>query len=173
MLCWYISSQIKIFFNKQCIKVKKGNRYIIKKKPENLKFYYGKHYLYCYNFNIQKKVNFFFLRLLSKIIKQIDFGFLYKIKLVGIGYKIIVRKNCLIFKLGYSHNICYSSPNQIWFFLTRDKSTCLNIFSYNAELVYQIVTEIYHLKPVEPYKGKGFHYFFKAIYRKEGKQAYV
>jgi len=51
------------------------------------------------------------------------------------------------------------------------ENNTLAISGIDKQVVGQFAAEIRSLKPVEPYKGKGFRYVGEIVRRKEGKKA--
>lgn len=126
--------------------------------------------------NIKKKYTKSYLGTLIALFKQAFLEvsvFLYKkIKLVGIGYKALVKnifnKNFLVLKLGYSHNIYFKIPFDIT--ITCLKSDKIFIQSNSYKNITQIAAIIKSYKLPEPYKGKGILYENEKILLKEGKK---
>lgn len=95
-----------------------------------------------------------------------------KLKFIGVGYRILtsneLKKNVLIFKLGYSHSLYYKISDQLQTFCLR--STKLFIFGNSYQEITQTAANIRLYKKPEPYKGKGILYDTENIKLKEGKK---
>ncbi|QTJ62860.1 50S ribosomal protein L6 [Candidatus Nardonella dryophthoridicola] len=94
--------------------------------------------------------------LISNIIFGLNFGFYKKIIIYGIGYKLNVENNILIFNLGYSHLIKCKVPINI---LIKDyNNNEIILFSYDKEALGNFCNEIKMLRKPDVYKGKGIRY---------------
>lgn len=95
----------------------------------------------------------------------------YKLKLVGVGYRVLNVENnntLLLFKLGFSHSIYFKVPKNLK--ITSLKFTKLFICGNSYNFLTQTVALIRMLKKPEPYKGKGILYETEKIVLKEGKK---
>jgi len=95
-----------------------------------------------------------------------------KLKLVGVGYKVLLeKKNALTLlklSLGFSHDIYFKLPNDIQ--ITCYKNNKLIILGNNFKKVSLIASIIRSYKIPEVYKGKGILYENEQIKLKEGKK---
>jgi large subunit ribosomal protein L6 len=96
-----------------------------------------------------------------------------KLKFVGVGYRAFyvdeLKKDLLMFKIGYSHPLYFKIAKDIQTFCL--KSTKLFIYGNSYQLVNQLASSIRSYKKPEPYKGKGILYETEKIKLKEGKKA--
>lgn len=105
------------------------------------------------------------------LFKQAIYGvsLLYKISLIlqGIGYKVDNQDNTLLLKVGYSHIIYISVPDDIKVLLHKN-----NIVCYSARLITlcNFVTKIRKTRFPDVYKGGGILYSGEVIKKKEGKK---
>lgn len=106
--------------------------------------------------------------LISNMVEGVREGFLKKLQLSGIGYKVRVEGNKLILNIGFSHPVEIESPAGIQFDV--DKSNFISISGIDKELVGQIAAKIRKVKPADPYQGKGLRYEDEVVRRKEGKK---
>jgi len=99
-------------------------------------------------------------------------GFINKLRLVGIGYKVFIisKKNfkLLCLKLGYSHNIYCIIPPEIT--VTCPSPTTIFIAGKNSSDVHRLSSVLKTLKLPEVYKGKGVLFENENIKLKEGKK---
>lgn len=86
----------------------------------------------------------------------------------GVGYKVEMKGNELVFALGFSHPVVVSIPEGIT--VTVLKNT-ITIEGADKQKVGQFAAEIRDLKRPEPYLGKGIKYEDEVIRRKQGKKA--
>lgn len=107
-------------------------------------------------------------RLISNMIEGVSNGFEKKLELNGVGYRMAVKGNKLELALGFSHPVVMDMPEGISAVV---EGNALTISGIDKQKVGQFAAEIRELKPVEPYKGKGFRYSGEIVRRKEGKKA--
>ena len=100
-------------------------------------------------------------------------GYSIKLNIVGVGYKAFLEKDKLVLKIGFSHNVTYNIPKNITIKILNQKLLTILITGTDFQKITQTAAEIKHLKPVEPYKGKGIRYFNEIIQLKEGKKTNV
>lgn len=112
--------------------------------------------------------------LLKKLIRNIKMNACNKLKLFGIGYKVLLindkttKYRLLQFKLGYSHNIYFKIPKTIK--IEVRQSNKIFLLGANHNLLYKISSIIKSYKYPDSYKGKGILYFNEQIRLKEGKK---
>ena len=173
MLYIYLPQKISFTSGKNWIKFKSQTQLIIKKKNFTTLFFNknnNKLYLLLKNWNKQN------LKIYYNIINNIHAlknNFILKLRLIGIGFKIDINKNLLKLKLGFSHLINYELPKQLKFIQPKPRIPIYCIIGHNYNIITQIGANLRQLKKPEPYKGKGFRYYFEKIKRKEGKKNYV
>ena len=106
--------------------------------------------------------------LLQNMIEGITNGYVKKLEINGVGYKVALTGRKLVFNLGFSHPIDFPLPDGI------DASVEKNIITISGadkQMVGQVAAEIRALKKPEPYKGKGIKYLDETLRRKAGKSA--
>lgn len=110
--------------------------------------------------------------LIKQLIIETSAKFYFKLKLVGIGYRVFndesFKNQLLLFKLGYSHFIYFKIPVNLKIFCL--KSTKLFIYGNSYKEITQTASVIRTYKTPEPYKGKGILYGNEKIVLKEGKK---
>ncbi len=107
-------------------------------------------------------------RLLENMIKGVTEGFERKLELNGVGYRMAVKGNKLDLALGFSHPVEVEIPQDL---KVQIEKNILTVSGIDKQKVGQFAAKIRDLKPVEPYKGKGFKYDDEIVRRKEGKKA--
>lgn len=114
----------------------------------------------------------FFLRAFSSLIEGyfqgLSRGFLLHLEIVGVGFRVHHHKNYLEFRVGFSHSIKCYIPQDIKIFTPKPTQLCL--FGVDKHRLNQIASYIRHLKPPEPYKGKGIRFKNELVKKKEGKK---
>jgi large subunit ribosomal protein L6 len=109
-----------------------------------------------------------FCALVRSYMEGVTRGFLVHLECVGVGYKVQVVENELIFRLGFSHVVRCAIPPDMKMFTP--KATQLSVFGIDQNRVTQIVAQLRAIKPPEPYKGKGLRLKHEVVRRKEGKK---
>nr|WMP11891.1 50S ribosomal protein L6 [Laurencia australis]WMP12102.1 50S ribosomal protein L6 [Laurencia australis] len=105
--------------------------------------------------------------IINNMILGVSQGFEKKLVIQGVGYRSQIENNNLILNVGYSHPVCIEPPSGID--ITVENNTNISISGVNKEKVGQIAATIRHVRPPEPYKGKGIKYENEIIRRKVGK----
>lgn len=106
--------------------------------------------------------------LLSNAISGATTDFVQQIKIVGLGYKVVISGTKLTFSLGYSHKIEFVLPEGVS--AEVDKSgQLLTLKSTDKLLVGQVASNIKRFRLPEPYKGTGMRSPDEEVRRKAGK----
>lgn len=108
--------------------------------------------------------------LVNNMVIGVTEGYVKKLNIVGVGYKVELKGKNLFLNLGYSHPIDFSPKEGIVFEVDIKKNT-IDVMGIDKEKVGQTAAEIRELRLPEPYKGKGVMYADERIRRKAGKQA--
>lgn len=104
--------------------------------------------------------------LINNMVVGVSTGFVKKLELNGVGFKVAQTSTGLKFSLGFSHDVIYDIPQGI---TTTIEGNVITISGISKQQVGQIAAEIRALKKPEPYKGKGIKYVDERIIRKSGK----
>ncbi len=107
-------------------------------------------------------------RLIANMMTGVSEGFRKTLELNGVGFRIAMKGKTLEMALGFSHPVIVDIPDDVT--VTVDGMT-ITVEGVDKQRVGQFAAEIRALKPVEPYKGKGFRYAGEHVRRKEGKKA--
>ena len=118
--------------------------------------------------------------LVANMVTGVTDGFGKTLEIYGVGYRGQKQGDRMVLALGYSHPIELTpppgleiaevqtfSPTQANEYL----STRFTVRGIDKEAVGQFAAEIRHLRPPEPYKGKGIRYSGERVRRKAGKAA--
>ena len=162
--------KIKIYNKNKTIFFKTSLGLLPLKFNNNINFFIKKNKLIL-NFNMDKnKKNMLnlYTKLIKIKIKGVLQGFKMSLLLKGIGFKALVKNNDLILKLGFSHSIIISIPNNIKI-LNQSNKLIFNSIDYI--FLSQFVHYIKNYKKPEPYKGKGLLLKNEKILQKEGKKS--
>ena len=106
-------------------------------------------------------------KLVSNMISGVSEGFSKTLLIIGVGYRVEMNGNNLLFNLGYSNPIEF--PLEEGVSATLDGNNKLTISGIDSQKVGQTCAEIRSLRPPEPYKGKGVRYENEYVRRKIGK----
>jgi len=107
-------------------------------------------------------------KMISNMIEGVSKGFEKKLELSGVGFRMAVQGRKLNLALGFSHPVEVTIPDGID---AKIEGSALIVSGIDKREVGQFTAEVRGLKPVEPYKGKGFRYSDEIVRRKEGKKA--
>lgn len=96
-----------------------------------------------------------------------------KLELQGVGFKFNIAPTKITLNLGFSHPIEMDIPKGVEVSDDKENKTqlILVVKGMDKQAVGQFAAKIRALKPVEPYKGKGFRYLGERVIRKAGKSA--
>lgn len=114
--------------------------------------------------------------LLANAVHGVTTGFKKELDIVGIGFKAEVKKNAVLFSLGYSHPIEYPIPEGIKISIEKGAKTIQNyvgtitVEGSDRQQVGQVAANIRALREPDPYKGKGIRYAAEYVKLKVGKK---
>lgn len=107
-------------------------------------------------------------RIIANMIKGVTEAFQKQLELNGVGYRMAIQGKKINLALGFSHPVEVVIPEGIE---AKIENNVLTVSGIDKHKVGQFSANIKELKPVEPYKGKGFKYVGEIVRRKEGKKA--
>jgi len=107
--------------------------------------------------------------LINNMVVGVSKGFTKNLKMIGVGYRAILKDGQLVISAGFSHPVIMDIPEG----LTIDvpKNTLVNVSGIDKQLVGEFAANIRGVRPPEPYLGKGIRYVNEYVRRKEGKTA--
>ncbi len=108
--------------------------------------------------------------LVANMIVGVTDGWKKTLELVGVGYRAQKNGENLVLTVGYSHPVTVIPQPGIQFSIAENKVTVTGI---DKAQVGQVAADIRHVRPPEPYKGKGIRYEGEHIIRKQGKSSKV
>jgi large subunit ribosomal protein L6 len=109
-----------------------------------------------------------FAALVNAMMIGVETPFKKVLILNGVGYKVELRGNELVFAVGFSHPVALTIPEGITATVVK---TTITIEGADKQKVGQFAAEVRAVKPPEPYLGKGIKYDTEVIRRKQGKKA--
>lgn len=107
--------------------------------------------------------------LVNNMVTGVSTGFTRTLIVEGVGYAGEIRGKDLVMKLGYSHEIVVTPPENISFEVEGRNPTIVRVKGIDKQVVGQVAADIRKLRPPEPYLGKGVRYSDEVIRRKVGK----
>ena len=105
--------------------------------------------------------------LIANMIYGVTEGFSKTLKIVGVGYRVNLEGDKLVFSLGFSHPVEITSPEGIKFEVQGNDTVVVS--GIDKGLVGETAAKIRNFRPPEPYKGKGIRYEDEHVRRKAGK----
>jgi large subunit ribosomal protein L6 len=108
--------------------------------------------------------------LLANMVLGVTQGYEKGLEIHGVGFSAKPQGRKLVLELGFSHPVELALPDGIEVDVKQATNPALFTFrGADKQLVGQLAATIRHLRPVEPYKGKGVRYMNEQIRRKAGK----
>ncbi len=107
--------------------------------------------------------------LIAGAIEGVKNGYKKQLELQGVGFRMAIAGKKINLALGFSHPVSVDVPEGLEAKI--EENNVLTIFGIDKQAVGQFAADIRKLKPVEPYKGKGFRYVGEYVRRKAGKKA--
>lgn len=107
-------------------------------------------------------------KLIANMIIGVTAGFQKQIELNGVGFRMTTAGKKITLALGFSHPVEMIIPEGLE---AKIENNILTISGIDKQQVGEFAAVVRKLKPVEPYKGKGFRYVGEVVRRKEGKKA--
>ena len=112
--------------------------------------------------------------LVHNMVVGVSEGFSTTQELVGVGYRVAVQGQLLIFSLGFSHDIQLLLPAEIKAEVPdvkKGENPRLVLKSCDKQLLGQVAAKVRSFRQPEPYKGKGIKFAGETLRRKAGKTA--
>ena len=112
--------------------------------------------------------------LVHNMVVGVSEGFSTKQELVGVGFRVAVQGQLLIFSLGFSHDIQLLLPAEIKAEVPdvkKGENPRLVLKSCDKQLLGQVAAKVRSFRQPEPYKGKGIKFAGETLRRKAGKTA--
>ncbi len=107
-------------------------------------------------------------RIIANMVKGVTEGYSKQLELNGVGYRMNLQGKKIILALGFSHPVEMAIPEGIE---VKIENNIITVSGIDKQKVGQFTADVRKLKPVEPYKGKGFRYAGEIVRKKEGKKA--
>ncbi|HOX38660.1 MAG TPA: 50S ribosomal protein L6 [Candidatus Brocadiia bacterium] len=108
--------------------------------------------------------------LLANMVKGVSDGFQKGLEVHGTGYQAKMEGKDLVLLVGFNHPVRKPVPEGLKVQVTQPTAPGrIIVDGCDKQLVGQFAAEVRHIKPVEPYQGKGIRYANEAVRRKAGK----
>lgn len=107
-------------------------------------------------------------RMVENMITGVTAGFQKQLELNGVGFRMSVAGKKINLALGFSHPVEVEIVEGVE---VKVEGNTMTVSGIDKHLVGQFAANVRKLKPVEPYKGKGFKYVGEFVRRKEGKRS--
>ncbi|NNC23638.1 50S ribosomal protein L6 [Salinisphaera sp. USBA-960] len=104
----------------------------------------------------------------QNLVTGVTEGFVRRLQLVGVGYRVQASGNRLSLSLGLSHPAIYEVPDEIS--VEVPSATEIVLRGTDKQKVGHAAAEIRQFRPPEPYKGKGIRYADEYVIRKDPKK---
>lgn len=105
--------------------------------------------------------------LLNNMVLGVNTPWEKKLEIVGVGYQAALSGKTLSLQVGFANAVKLPVPANV--IVEVPDNTHINLKSADRQAVGQFAAEIRHVRPPEPYKGKGIKYSNERIRRKAGK----
>jgi len=106
--------------------------------------------------------------LVQNMVTGVSLGFQRNLQIEGVGYRAEMKGADLVLSVGFSHPVTVKPPAGIAFTVD-EKARTIQVKGFDREQVGQMAADIRHIRPPEPYKGKGLRYVGEHVRRKAGK----
>jgi large subunit ribosomal protein L6 len=168
MLSINIPKEVKVISGVNFIRVE-GPLGVIIKQSSKVKFIIKDTRLYCLSGD-DNNLKQTYLAIMRGILFGVSKGYRRKLRLVGVGFKALIKETNLILKIGFSHEIFYNIPKDVVISTSKNKGVIIVISGIENVRVNQVAVEIRRLRIPDIYKGKGIHYNKEVLKLKKGKR---
>ena len=105
--------------------------------------------------------------LIANMVFGVTKGYEKRLKIEGIGYQAASKQKGVELTVGYANRVLMVPPAGVT--VDVPDPTTIVIRGADKQKVGQFAAEVRHVRPPEPYKGKGIRYENEQVRRKEGK----
>jgi large subunit ribosomal protein L6 len=106
--------------------------------------------------------------LIANMVHGVSKGYQKVLEITGIGYRVQLKGDKLVFAVGYAHPVEYQLPTGVSAAVD-DKQVSITLKSINKQTLGQAAAEIKDIRFPDAYKGKGIRYSGERIKLKAGK----
>jgi large subunit ribosomal protein L6 len=105
--------------------------------------------------------------IIANMIEGVTKGYEKRLKIEGIGYQASAKNKGVELTVGFANRVLMVPPAGVT--VDVPDPTTIVIKGADKQKVGQFAAEVRHVRPPEPYKGKGIRYENEQVRRKEGK----
>ncbi len=105
--------------------------------------------------------------LIANMVEGVVKGYEKRLKIEGIGYQAASKNKGVELTVGYANRVLLVPPAGV--VVEVPDQTTIVVKGPDKQKVGQFAAEVRHVRPPEPYKGKGIRYENEQVRRKEGK----
>jgi large subunit ribosomal protein L6 len=105
--------------------------------------------------------------LFSNMVEGLDKGYMRRLEIHGIGFKVEMEGQDVKLTVGFSHPVKFAAPDGIE--LSVPNATTVEVRGYDKQLVGETSAKLRRIRPPEPYKGKGIRYSTEYVKKKVAK----
>jgi large subunit ribosomal protein L6 len=105
--------------------------------------------------------------IIANMIEGVTKGYEKRLKIEGIGYQASAKNKGVELTVGFANRVLMVPPTGVT--VDVPDPTTIVIKGADKQKVGQFAAEVRHVRPPEPYKGKGIRYENEQVRRKEGK----
>jgi large subunit ribosomal protein L6 len=105
--------------------------------------------------------------LIANMVEGVVKGYEKRLKIEGIGYQAASKNKGVELTVGYANRVLLVPPAGV--IVEVPDQTTIVVKGPDKQKVGQFAAEVRHVRPPEPYKGKGIRYENEQVRRKEGK----
>jgi large subunit ribosomal protein L6 len=105
--------------------------------------------------------------LIANMVEGVVKGYEKRLRIEGIGYQAAEKNKGVELTVGYANRVLLVPPAGVT--VKVPDQTTIVITGADKQKVGQFAAEVRHVRPPEPYKGKGIRYENEQVRRKEGK----
>jgi large subunit ribosomal protein L6 len=105
---------------------------------------------------------------IRNVLEGVAKGYVITLVLVGMNYRLFVKKNKLFFRLGHVNTVKVTIPDEIYLYVSKNNN--LYMYCANLQQLTQFVARIRSIKKPDIYKGKGIFFIDEERIKKQGKK---
>ncbi len=169
MLSIILPQKVNVNWGSNFVKVE-GPLGVLIKKRANFNLAEQNNKLFLWTTSNLENVERFYLSMLKRLILGVSKGYRQRLRLVGVGFKALLKENRVLLKIGFSHEVYYDIPTDAKILVSKAKGSFILIKGIEKERVQQIAKDIRNLREPDAYKGKGIHYYKEVLKLKKGKK---
>ncbi len=169
MLSIILPQKVNMSWGSNYVKVE-GPLGVLVKKRDNFLLAERNNSIFLWTSSNEENIERFYLSMLKRLVVGVSKGYRQRLRLVGVGFKALLKDKKVLLKIGYSHEVYYDIPSDVRILVSKAKGSFILIKGIEKERVQQIAKDIRNLRKPDAYKGKGIHYYKETLKLKKGKK---